>query len=127
MERLDIIESGPMPANPAEVLGGEAMETLIRQQRDNFDYVIIDGPPVLLASETKILAKRVDGTILVFNAASTRRGAAGRTISELRQVDAMIFGCVLLGARILKGGYFRELFRAYEDYQPEAAAVPAKA
>jgi capsular exopolysaccharide synthesis family protein len=126
MERLEIIESGPMPVNPAEALGSEAMETLIRQQQDKFDYVIIDGPPVLLVSETKILAKRVDGTILVFNAASTRRGAAGRTISELRQVDATLFGCVLLGARMLKGGYFREMFRAYEEYQPVAAAEPAK-
>ena len=126
MERLDIIESGPMPANPAEVLGGETMKQIIRQQRDKYDYVIIDGPPVLLVSEAKILAKRVDGAILVFNAATTRRGAAGRTISELRQVDVTIFGCVLVGARMLKGGYFRELFRAYEEYMPEAAVEPAK-
>jgi capsular exopolysaccharide synthesis family protein len=127
IERLEIIKSGPMPVNPAETLGSEAMDRLIKQQQDKYDYVIIDGPPVLLASETKILAKCVDGTILVFNAALTRRGAAGRTISELRQVDTTIFGCVLLGARMLKGGYFRELFRAYEEYQPVAAAETAKA
>ena len=123
-EHLEIIESGQMPANPAEVLGGEAMKRLIKQERDNFDYVIIDGPPVLLVSETKILSKCVDGTILVFNAASTRRGAAVRTISELRQVDAEIFGCVLLGVKTLKGGYFREMFRSYQEYQ---ALEPAKA
>ncbi|MFH1371162.1 MAG: polysaccharide biosynthesis tyrosine autokinase [Planctomycetota bacterium] len=117
-EGLEIIESGPMPTNPAEVLGGETMKQIIRQQQDKYDYVIIDGPPVLLVSEAKILAKCVDGTILVFNAALTRRGTAGRTIRELRQVDATIFGCVLLGARMLKGGYFREMFRAYEEYQP---------
>ncbi len=127
MERLEIIESGPMPANPAEALGGEAMEQLIRQQRDSFDYVILDGPPVLLASETKILAKCVDGTILVFNAAATRRGVAMRTISELRQVNAEIFGCVLLGAKTLKGGYFHELFKSYQEYQTAAAGEPAKA
>jgi polysaccharide biosynthesis transport protein len=124
MERLEIIESGPMPVNPAEALGGEAMERLIRQQRDSFDYVIIDGPPVLLASETKILAKCVDGTILVFNTATTRRGTAARTISELRQVNAEIFGCVLLGVKTLKGGYFRELFKSYLEYQK---LEPAKA
>jgi capsular exopolysaccharide synthesis family protein len=118
IEWLEIIESGRMPANPAESLGGgEAMERLIKQQREKYDYVIIDGPPVLLASETKLLARCVDGTILVFNAASTKRGTAMRTISELRQVNAEIFGCVLLGVRTLKGGYFRELFRAYEEYQ----------
>jgi len=124
MEWLEIIESGPMPVNPAEALGSEAMEQLIKQQREKYDYVIIDGPPVLLASEAKILAKRVDGTILVFNAATTKRGTALRTINELKQVNAEIFGCMLVGVRILKGGYFRELFKSYQEYQP---LEPAKA
>jgi len=92
-------------------LGSEAMHRLIGQLRDNYDYVIIDGPPVLLASEAKLLAKYVDGTILVFNAAVTRRGTGVRTIGELKQVNATILGCVLLGVKTLKGGYFREMFR----------------
>jgi succinoglycan biosynthesis transport protein ExoP len=124
MEGLTVIESGPMPTNPAEVLGSEAMQRLIGQLRDSYDYVIIDGPPVLLASEAKLLAKYVDGTILVFNAAVTRRGTGMRTISELKQVNATILGCVLLGVKTLKGGYFREMFRSYQEYQ---AFEPAKA
>lgn len=124
MEGLTIIESGPMPTNPAETLGSEAMQRLIGRLRDSYDYVVIDGPPVLLASEAKLLAKYVDGTILVFNAAVTRRGAGARTISELKQVNATILGCVLLGVKTLKGGYFREMFRSYQEYQ---AFEPAKA
>jgi len=124
MEGLTIIESGPMPPNPAETLGSETMQRLIGQLRDSYDYVIIDGPPVLLASEAKILAKYVDGTILVFNAAATRRGAGVRTLGELKQVNADILGCVLLRVRILKGGYFQEMFRSYREYQ---ALEPAKA
>jgi capsular exopolysaccharide synthesis family protein len=123
MEGLTIIESGPMPTNPAETLGSEAMQRLIGQLRDSYDYVIIDGPPVLLASEAKLLAKYVDGTILVFNAAVTRRGTGMRTISELKQANATILGCVLLGVKTLKGGYFREMFRSYQEYQ---AFEPAK-
>lgn len=124
MEGLTIIESGPMPTNPAETLGSDAMQRLISQLRDSYDYVIIDGPPVLLASEAKILAKYVDGTILVFNAAVTRRGTGARTISELKQVNANILGCVLLGVKTLKGGYFQEMFRSYQEYQ---VLEPAKA
>jgi capsular exopolysaccharide synthesis family protein len=124
MEGLTVIESGPMPTNPAETLGSEAMQRLIGQLRDSYDYVIIDGPPVLLASEAKLLAKYVDGTILVFNTAVTRRGTGVRTISELKQVNATILGCVLLGVKTLKGGYFREMFRSYQEYQ---AFEPAKA
>jgi capsular exopolysaccharide synthesis family protein len=124
MEGLAIIESGPMPTNPAETLGSEAMQRLIGRLRDSYDYVIIDGPPVLLASEAKLLAKYVDGTILVFNTVRTRRGTGVRTISELKQVNATILGCVLLGVKTLKGGYFREMFRSYQEYQ---AFEPAKA
>jgi polysaccharide biosynthesis transport protein len=124
MEGLNIIEAGPMPTNPAETLGSEAMQQLISQLRDSYDYVIIDGPPVLLASEAKLLAKYVDGTLLVFNTNITRRGIGIRTINELKQVDANILGCVLLGVRTLKGGYFREMFRSYQEYQ---VLEPAKA
>jgi capsular exopolysaccharide synthesis family protein len=117
VEGLSIIDSGPLPSNPAELLGGAQMKQLIEQQRGNYDYIIIDGPPILLVSVAKILAKLVDGTVLVFNAAATRRGAAQRTISELREVDAAVVGCVLLGVRALKGGYFEEQFKSYQEYQ----------
>ncbi len=117
IEDLDIIDSGPIPANPAELLGTLRMEELIKEQRKNYDYVIVDGPPVLLVSDAKVLAKIVDGTVLVFNAAATRRGAAQRTIRELQAVDATIVGCVLFAVRALKGGYFQEQFRSYQEYQ----------
>lgn len=117
IEGLSIIDSGPLPSNPAELLGGAQMKQLVEQQRENYDYIIVDGPPILLVSVAKILAKLVDGTILVFNAAATRRGAAQRTIRELREVDAAIVGCVLFGIKVLKGGYFQEQFKSYKEYQ----------
>ena len=117
IEGFDIIQAGLLPANPAELLGGTNMLKLIKQARQNYDYIIIDGPPVLLVSDAKTLAKSVDGTILVFNAAATKRGAALRTIRELRQISANILGCVLLGVKALKGGYFQEQFRSYRKYQ----------
>ena len=117
VEGLSIIDSGPLPSNPAELLGGEQMKQLVEQQRVNYDYIIVDGPPILLVSVAKILAKLVDGTILVFNAAATRRGVAQRTISELKEVDATVVGCVLLGVRAMKGGYFEEQFKSYREYQ----------
>jgi succinoglycan biosynthesis transport protein ExoP len=117
IEGLSIIDSGPLPFNPTELLGGAQMKQLIEQQRENYDYIIVDGPPVLLVSAAKILAKLADGTVLVFNAAATRRGAAQRTISELKEVDALVVGCVLFGVKVLKGGYLEEQFRSYQEYQ----------
>ncbi|MHC4658314.1 MAG: polysaccharide biosynthesis tyrosine autokinase, partial [Planctomycetota bacterium] len=117
VEGLDIIDAGPLPSNPAELLDSYQMEQLIKDRRKSHDYVIIDTPPVLLVSDAKVLARFVDGTVLVFNAGATRRGAALRTIRELKEVNAAIVGCVLLAVKAIKGGYFQEQFRSYRKYQ----------
>jgi capsular exopolysaccharide synthesis family protein len=117
IDGLDIIDSGPLPSNPAELLGGVQMEQLVKQERESYDYVIVDSPPVLLVSASKMLARVVDGTVLVFNAGATRRGAAQRTIRELKEVNATIVGCALLAVQAMKGGYFREQFKSFRKYQ----------
>jgi polysaccharide biosynthesis transport protein len=117
IDGLDIIDAGILPSNPAELISGKQMEQLIKHQRQIYDYVIIDGPPVLLVSDVKNLAKFVDSSILVLNAAATRRGAALRTIRELNEVDAKIAGVVLLAVKALKGGYYAEQGKAYTEYQ----------
>ncbi len=116
IEGFDIIDSGPLPSNPAEILGNERMTQLFDVSRQLYDYIVIDGPP-LLVSEAKALAVEADGTILVFNTASTRRGMAKRALRELREVDANIIGTVLLGVKSMKGGYFDEVYRSYQQYQ----------
>ena len=120
IEGLSIIDCGPPPSNPAELLGSDRMKTLLAEQSKNYDYIIIDGPPVLLVSDAKVLAGLVDATVLVINAAETSRGAAQRTIRELKEVNAKIVGCVLFAARSIKGGYFQEQFSSYRKYQKKA-------
>jgi capsular exopolysaccharide synthesis family protein len=120
IEGLDVIDGGPLPANPAELLDSPRMEELLGRQRNNYDHIIVDGPPVLLVSDAKVLARLVDTTILVFNAATTSRGAAQRTISEFKDVNANIVGCVLFAVRSMKGGYFHEQFKSYRKYEKKA-------
>ena len=115
-EDLDIIDSGPLPVNPSELLGSDKMVDLIKTVRENYDYVIIDGPP-LFVSEARALASNVDGTIMVFNAERTRRGAAQRALRELREVNAHLIGTVLVGVKSMKGGYFHEVYDSYQRYQ----------
>jgi len=123
IEGLDVIYSGPLPAHPAELLGSQRMQGLLKELRKNYDSVIIDGPPVLLVSDATVLAGVVDATILVFNASATSRGAAQRTIRELKNVNARIVGCVLFAARAMKGGYFQEQFKSYRKYQKAHLAL----
>jgi Mrp family chromosome partitioning ATPase len=101
------------------------MRQLTDALRSSYDYVIIDGPPVLLVSDVKVLARNVDGSILVFNAATTKRGAALRTLRELREVNAPVVGCVLFAVKALKGGYFNEQYKSYEKYNKAQLAKKA--
>ena len=121
---VDVIDSGQLPANPAELLGGKRMTELIKYAKEHYDRVIIDGPPMLI-SDAKALASQADGTVLVFNTAITRRGTAKRIVRELREINANILGSVLIGVRMLKGGYFREMLESYQDYQKEEAVQKA--
>ena len=81
-----------------------------------YDYVILDGP-ALLVTDAKVLATNADGTLVVFSAAETHRGTAQRILRELQSVHANTLGTVLMGVKTRKGGYFREFYRSYQDYQ----------
>jgi capsular exopolysaccharide synthesis family protein len=124
IEGLFVIDSGPLPANPAELLSGQRMKTLLEHCKSNFDYVIIDGP-AMLVSDSKTLAALADNTLLVFNTANTHRGAAIRMLREMREVHADIIGAVLVGVKTRKGGYFQEIYRSYQDYQRVQDEQPA--
>jgi capsular exopolysaccharide synthesis family protein len=117
IDNLDIIDAGPTPSNPTELLASGNMSGLIEKSRQQYDRIIIDGAPILLVGGAKVLAGCSDGTILVFNADMTRRGAALRAVRELRELNVSVLGCVLLGVRVLKGGYFQEQFRSFQKYQ----------
>jgi Mrp family chromosome partitioning ATPase len=108
--------------NPAELLAGRRMKELIEAAAKEYDRIILDSPPALLVSDVKVLARLVEATLVVFDATKTKRGTAERTIFELEEVGAHLVGCVLFGAEAMRGGYFRQQFRAYRRYpKPQQA------
>ncbi len=124
LPNLDVLGSGPMPPNPAELLAGEAFAKLLTEAMGRYDQVIIDTPPVLLASDAAVVGCAVDGVVMVVRANANTRGAARRACSILSSVNAHLFGAVLNAAQVTRGGYFREQLRSYYDYQPQAPATP---
>ncbi len=124
---LDVLPSGPIPPNPTELLAGSYLKRMIADAHERYDQIIFDGPPVLLVSDSLVLAGAVDGVILVCRAKSTSRGVAMRGRELLERVNGRIFGAVLNAAQVARGGYFREQIRSYYDYQPEASLTAASA
>jgi len=95
IEKLDILTSGPIPPNPAEMLASERSKALWAKLAETYDYVLIDSPPVLAVADASILATQVDGVILVIRSAQTRIDLAKEAKDQLLKANANIIGTVL--------------------------------
>lgn len=97
---LKLLTSGPLPPNPAELLGSRRMAELIKTLREQADIVLFDAPPVIAVTDAAILASQVDGVLLVLNAGVTRREHAQRARAALDRVNARLVGTVLNNVKL---------------------------
>jgi capsular exopolysaccharide synthesis family protein len=114
---LDVMTTGPRPANTAELLESQLLVDFIDRALEEYDHVIFDTAPLLLVAETAALAPRVDGVVSVVRARSNSRGLLQRLRDTLRQLKAEHLGVVLNGVRSQGGGYYGRNIKAYYDYQ----------
>jgi len=92
---LFAITSGPLPPNPAELIGSSKMVALLSLAAEKFDYVIIDGPPVLGLADAPLLGSIAEATILVVESGGTRRDFARGAVKRLRSTRTRLIGGVL--------------------------------
>lgn len=95
VDNLDILTSGPIPPNPAELLGSKAMSRMLEEVKSHYHLVLFDTPPVIAVTDAQVLASQVDGVLLVISSGKTNREMAVRAKELLEQVQANILGCVL--------------------------------
>ena len=93
--RLEILPSGPIPFNPTELLGSEVMIELLHDIIKDYDVVLIDSPAVLEVADTKILAGKCDGVILVVGEGKTELTKAVETKKALTFAQARLMGIIL--------------------------------
>lgn len=113
---LDVLAAGPLPPNPVELLGSQYMLDLLNLARERYDRIVLDGPPVLLMSDSLVMSSLVDGVVVVARAVANSKGALKRTRDQLLRVNARIVGAVLNGAEARPGGYFRKQYRDFYEY-----------
>lgn len=110
---LSVLTSGPIPANPAEVLSFPQTEQLLQRLRSMADYLLLDSPPVLSVADACILAQRVDGVLLVAEMGRTRAGAFKDVTEALEGVQARVLGVVLNKVREGRSGYYYHYYYHY--------------
>lgn len=94
-DSLYVITSGTIPPNPSEILGSKAMQELLEELSINFDYIIMDTPPVLPVTDALLLAAKADATLMVVKARKTKEKMVKQTYDQLMEVRANVIGTVL--------------------------------
>ena len=103
---LKILTSGPVPPNPAELLGSEEMRRLLGLLSERFSHIIIDSPPAISFTDASILSTMVDGVMLVVHAGRSSRAVVRRAKQQLLDVGAHIFGVVLNNVKVESNDYY---------------------
>jgi len=110
---LYILTSGPLPPNPAELLGSQKMKKILEQLKDEYDVVVIDSPPVIPVTDAALLASIVDGVVLVLSQGQTRIDMAQKAVEQLKNVGARILGTVLNNVNTNGGSYYYYYYYHY--------------
>lgn len=106
VENLSVLVTGPIPPNPAELLGSQSMDKLMEDLYDAYEVILIDTPPVLAVTDAQILANKCDGTILVVNSGRTHVDAAVKAKDLLETVNAKLLGVVLNQKKMSDSNYY---------------------
>jgi succinoglycan biosynthesis transport protein ExoP len=107
---IDLLPSGPVPPNPAELLSSPRLHDTLAALEGDYDLILLDSAPVLPVADATILASRVQSTVLVVSASSTRRAAAVHAREGLQKVGAEVIGSVLNHFDMSSSSY------GYENY-----------
>jgi succinoglycan biosynthesis transport protein ExoP len=126
IENLLVAPSGPIPGNPAELLGSEAMGQFLGQLREVSDFVLIDAPPVLALADALALVPLTDALLLVADSERTSRSSIQHAREQLDQVDARVIGAVLNNFDPAKARPYGYYYRSYYAYQYRYEQAPAE-
>jgi len=129
LPNLYVLPVGPLPPNPAELLGSAKMRQVVEMLASNFDYVVIDSPPVSSFADSLILSSMVEGVIIVVKGGVTPREMAQRTKAHLQSVGAKILGVVINHIKLQPHDYYyysTYYSRYYYQDNDEASEEPAE-
>jgi len=97
---LRLLPSGALPPNPSELLGSPKMDAIVEELKAQAEYVLFDCPPIVAVTDAAVLARKVDGVLLVVSAGRTKRDHAANAKSLLEKVNANILGVVLTNVKV---------------------------
>ena len=105
-ENLYVIPVGRFPSNPTELFSKDRFLAMLHQLKKDFDYVIIDTPPLGSVIDAAVIAKKCDASMLILSADRTSRSFVRNVIHQLKAANPNFLGVVLNKVNIKKNGYY---------------------
>ena len=115
VENLSVLTTGPLPPNPAELLGSGRFGELLKDLYQHADVVLLDSPPALAVTDAPVLARQVDGVLLIVDTGATRRQAAASAQETLNKVGAKVLGVALNRLKPKGSSYYYYYHHYYSD------------
>lgn len=112
---LDIITSGTKAKNPSELFSSPAFDKLLEELKEQYDFIVLDTPPINVVSDTLIIAQKVDSLVMVIRAGVTKYEAFEYAYDNLKVLDIELDGVIVNGSGG-KGGYYSRNKYSYYRY-----------
>lgn len=119
--KVNLLPSGPVPPNPAELIGSEQMANLMKIMQNNFTHVVVDSPPIASFTDGVLIASMVDGVILVVHSGKSSRQVVKRSRQLLLDVGAKVLGVVLnnVNLRSQDNSYYYQSYYHRDNYRQD--------
>lgn len=117
IQNLDVLTSGTRPPNPVELLASSKMKQFVEDLRQNYEYIIIDTPPIIAVTDAQLLSSYADGCLLVVASSQVEREAAAKAKQLLQKVNAKILGVVLNKLEVHEKRYYYGYYYGNDDHK----------
>ncbi len=113
---LDVLTSGSIPPNPSELLASTSFDNLLNTIRNDYEYIIIDSPPVGVVTDTLLLKDYIGGYVVVVREKVTTHGDIEKTIQSIKLADSKILGFLKVGCAVHEKKHYKGYYGYYKYY-----------
>lgn len=113
-QNLDVLTSGPIPPNPAELLSGKTMDELLEIVGEHYDYIFIDTPPVTVVTDALLLNKKIAGIVFIVKEGSTTHSEINEALEKVKLTEGKILGFIKTNCNHKSSGGYKSYKYKYK-------------
>lgn len=117
---LMALTSGPVPPNPAELVGSNRMRESLEAAVEDFDMILLDSPPLVSVSDAVALSAFTDGVVLVVQTGKVPHEVIRRAAAQLHAVKGRVLGVVMNAVNLRRDGYYYDYYHYYHSYYTQS-------